>query len=106
MSFYQSQKRGRLRDCHDGSERQRITMGIVTIGDTADGMARNLDGGLGNVLVVVCGASLPEILEMPWNYFSRLQILLWPDTRQIAQRNKTGIRSTAAASKNWFIRQR
>ena len=91
MAFYQSQKCGRWRDCHDGSERQRITMGIVTIGDTADGMARNLDGGLGNVLVVVCGAGLSEILEMPWNLLARFQILHWPDACQIAKRNEAGI---------------
>ena len=85
MSFYQSQKRGRLRDCHEGSERQRVTMRVVTIGDTADGMARNLDGGLWNVLVVVCGAGLSEILEMPWNLLARFQILLRPDACQIAK---------------------
>ena len=91
MSFYQSLKRGRLRDCHDGSERQRITMGIVTIGDTADGMAKNLDGGLWNVLVVVCGARLSEIIEMPRNHIARFQFLLWPDACQIAKRNEAGI---------------
>ena len=72
-------------------------MGIVTIGDTADGMAKNLDGGLWNVLVVVCGASLSQILEMPWNNFARFQILLWPDSCQMAQRNKTGIRLSIPA---------
>ena len=37
-------KRRRLRECHDGLERQRTPMRVVTICDAACGMAKDFDG--------------------------------------------------------------
>lgn len=41
--FGQCQERRGLRNRHDGLERQRRAMGVVTIGDSCHGMAKDLD---------------------------------------------------------------
>ncbi len=43
-AFGQCRKRRRLRNCHNRLERQRSAMGVVTVGDSSYGMAKDFDG--------------------------------------------------------------
>ena len=97
-------KCGRLRKGHDRFERQRSTMGIVAISDSADGMAEDLDRRLGNVLVVVRRASLAEVLEHPRFVFVRLDICFGPDAGVVAKFPKSSVRARAAAKENGIVR--
>ena len=46
-AFGQCGKSGRLPNCHDRLERQRSTMGIVTVGDASHGMAKGASNAMG-----------------------------------------------------------
>src|SRR5438128_1875192 len=64
--FEERRERRRLRQRHDRPERQRGAVGVVPVGDAADRVAQDLDRRLGDVLVVVGGARLAQILQLPW----------------------------------------
>ena len=49
-------------------------MSVMTVRDSADGMAENLDRRLRNVLVIVGSARLAEILQVPWHLLARFDV--------------------------------
>src|SRR6516165_9235351 len=61
----QRRERGWLREGHDRLERQRGPVGVVPVGDAPDRVPQDFDGRLGQVLVVVRRARLPQVLEFP-----------------------------------------
>src|SRR5439155_3509890 len=79
---------GRLRECHDGLERQRRAVGVVAVGDAADGVPEDLHRRLGHVLVVVRRARLAEVLELPQFLRTRLGVGPGLDARQRTERLK------------------
>ena len=59
-------------------------MGIVTIGDSSCGMAKDFDGRLGEMLVVIRRTSLAKIFEHPGLFFSGLDTRLRFDPGEVA----------------------
>src|SRR5262245_58361540 len=58
-------ERTRLRQGHDRPEGKRGAVGIVAIRDPADRMAQDLHRRLGDVLIIVRRAGLPQVLQLP-----------------------------------------
>jgi hypothetical protein len=58
-------ERATLRQGHDRPEGQWGTVGVVAIRDPADRMAQDLHRRLGDMLVIVCRAGLPQVLQLP-----------------------------------------
>ncbi len=67
MAFDECKECRRLWNGHDCSKGQWIAMSVMTVRDSTDGMAENLDRRLRNVFVIVGGARLAEILQVPWD---------------------------------------
>ena len=63
-------------------------MGVVPIRHSANGMPENLYRRLWHVNVVVSRGSFSKIFQYPKLLLTRLNILLWLDTRQFAQQLK------------------
>ena len=70
---------------------------IVAIRDPADGMAEDLDRGFRDVLVVVCCACLPQVLQLPRLLLAGLDIQLRLDAGEFAQRLEASVRAGAIA---------
>src|SRR5579885_3498292 len=75
----EGRKRGRLREGHDRLERLRGAMGVVAVGDAPDRVAQDFDGRLGQVLVVVRRARLPQVFQLPGLLHARLDVCPRPD---------------------------
>ena len=99
MAFDKSEKRRRLRDSHDGSKGQWIAMSVMTIGDSADSMAENLDRRFRNMFVIVGRTSLAEILQVPWHLLTSHNIQPGANTGQLTKQNKRCIGTRAAPTK-------
>ena len=81
-------------------------MGIVTIGHSASGMAKNLDRRLRDMLVVICRTGLAEVLEHPGVFFPRLNARLGFDTGKTAQCAESLVWPCSSAIENGSIRIR
>ena len=59
-------------------------MSIVTVRDASHGMAKDFDGRLGEMLVVIRRTSLAKIFEHPGLFFSGLDTRLRFDLGEVA----------------------
>ena len=73
-----------MRKCHDGLERQGCAMSIVAVRDASHGMAKDFDGRLGEMLVVIRRTSLAKIFEHPRLFFPCLDARLRFDPGKVA----------------------
>jgi hypothetical protein len=76
-------------------ERAR-TVGVVAIRDAADRMAQDLHRRLGDMLVIVCRAGLPQVLQLPGLLIAGLNIHPRLSSGEPAQRLEASIRARAA----------
>ena len=70
MAFDECKECRRLWNRHDHSKGQWIAMCVMTVRDSTDGMAENLDRRLGNVFFILGRARLSEILQVPMDLLS------------------------------------
>jgi hypothetical protein len=77
-------------------------VGVVAIGDAPDGVAQDLDGRLGKVLVVVRRAGLAKVLEFPGVIHPGLDIFPWLDAGQSAKLLEACVWSCSSAQENRF----
>jgi len=78
-------------------------MSVVTIRDSADRMAEDLDRRFRNVFVIVGRTGLAEIPQMPWDLLTSLNVQLGSDTSQLTKQNKRCIGAGAAPTKYRII---
>ena len=81
----------------------------MTVRDSTDGMAENLDRRLGNVFVIVGRACLAEILQVPWHLLTRFDVQFRTNASELAESDKRRIGPTTSAAKHritWFWRLR
>ena len=90
----------RLRQGHDRPEGQRGPVGVVAIRDPADRMAQDLDRRLGDVLVIVRRAGLPQVLQLPRLLLARLDVQPRLDAGEAAQRLEASVRARPAAEED------
>lgn len=60
-------------------------MRVVPVGDTSDGMSKNLNRRFWHVYIVIRRACFPQVLQYPWLFFTRYGILLWFEIREITE---------------------
>jgi hypothetical protein len=68
-------------------------MGVVAIRDTADRMPQDLDRRLGDVLVIVRRASLPQILQLPRLLLAGLNVQPGLDACEATERLEANVRT-------------
>ena len=93
-------ERTRLRQGHDRPERQRGAVGVVAVRDPADRVAEDLDRRLGDVLVVVRRARLPQVLQLPGLLLAGLDVQPRLDAGEVAQRLEASVRARPAAEED------
>lgn len=74
-----------LRQGHDRLERQRVAVGVVPVGHTADRVTQDFNRRFRHVLVVVGRTGLPEILQDPGRLFAGFHVLLVLHARQLTE---------------------
>lgn len=79
-------------------------MSVMSVRDAAHRMAENLDRRLGDMLVVVRRASLPEILQLPGFVRARLNVRPRLDAREIAEFPEAAIGPRSSAKKDRIVR--
>jgi hypothetical protein len=103
MAIDHRKKCRRLRDGHDGSKREWITVCVVTVRDSADGMAKYLDGRLWNMFVIVRRARLAEILQVPWGLLASFDVQFRANASEVTKVYKRCIGPTTSAAKHRII---
>lgn len=71
----------------------------MTVRDSADGMAKYLDGRLWNVFVVVGCARLAEILQVPWDLLASFDVQFRANACELTKQNKRCIGTRAVPTK-------
>jgi hypothetical protein len=103
MTFDECKECRRLWNGHDRSKGQWIAMSVMTVRDSTDGMAENLDRRLRNVFVLVGRARLAEILQVPWHLLPRFDVQFRTNASELAKSDKRGIGPTTSSAKYWII---
>jgi hypothetical protein len=103
MAFDECKECRRLWNGHDGSKRQWITVCVMTVRDSADGMAKYFDGRLRNVLVIVGRARLAEILQVPWDLLASFDVQFRTNASELAESDKRCIGPTTSSAKHRII---
>lgn len=78
-------------------------MSVMTVRDSTDGMAENLDGRLRNVFVIVGRACLAEILQVPWDLLASFNVQFRTNGSELAKSDKRCIGPTTSSAKHWII---
>lgn len=103
MAFDECKECRRLWNGHDCSNGQWIAMSVMTVRDSTDGMAENLDRRLRNVFVIAGRACLAEILQVPWHLLPRFDIQFRTNASELAKSDKRCTGPTTSSAKYWII---
>jgi hypothetical protein len=75
----------------------------MTVRDSADGMAKYLDGRLWNMFVIVRRTRLAEILQVPWDLLASFDVQFRANASELAESDKRRIGPTTSAAKHRII---
>ena len=78
-------------------------MCVMTVRDSADGMAKYFDGRLWNVFVIVGSARLAEILQVPWDLLASFDVQFRANASELTESDKRCIGPTTSAAKHRII---